>query len=468
MTGRPPADPSTGVSRDLERRLGTIDAAAVVVSNVIGSGILLMPAIVARMTPDYWALMSVWLVGGLLAFAGAMAYAELATMRPRAGGEYVYLRAAYGPLPAFLTGWTSFVAGFSGAIAAAAVGLAGFLGAWVPVLGDQTPWFALSLGALSMTVSSQNLAAVSIIGVFSLVHAVGLGPGRIVQNTLAAIKVLGLAAFAVAGLTWGHPPPVTEVQTAATGEGVTIGGWLLALVPVMFSYSGWNAAAYVAEEIRDPSRRLPRALALGTTIVVIVYLAMNAFYLHVLPMAILKSLELRVIDAAAERLFAGAASGALTGLSVLITAGTISAMVFAGPRVYYAMARDGLFLHAAARVDPRWRTPVVSIAAQGVWSSILVLSGTFSQLASYTGFAIVLFAGVAVAGLFVLRWREPDAPRPFRAWGYPLAPALFTAMSAAMVVNAVWRDPGPSAAGLVVIGCGVPIYFLLHRRSAAS
>jgi APA family basic amino acid/polyamine antiporter len=468
MSGRAAADPPTGVRPDLERRLGTIDAAAVVVSNVIGSGILLMPAIVARMAPEYWALMSVWLAGGLLAFAGAMAYAELATMRPRAGGEYVYLRAAYGPLPAFLTGWTSFVAGFSGAIAAAAVGLAGFLGSAVPVLADRTPWFSLSLGVLSLTISPQNLAAVTIIATLSLVHAVGLGPGRIVQNTLAAIKVLGLGAFALAGLMWGHPPPASTAPAAMAGDGVTMGGWLLALVPVMFSYSGWNAAAYVAEEIREPSRRLPRSLALGTTVVVVVYLAMNAFYLHVLPMAMLKALELRVIDAAAERLFAGAAAGAITGLSVLITAGTISAMVFAGPRVYYAMARDGLFLPAAARVHPRWRTPVVSIAAQAVWSSILVLSGTFSQLASYTGFALVLFSGIAVAGLFVLRWREPDAPRPFRAWGYPLAPALFTVMSAAMVVNAVWRDPGPSAAGLLVIGCGVPIYFLLRGRSAAS
>ena len=176
-------------------------------SNVIGSGILLMPAIVARLAPDYWALMAVWLAGGLLAFAGAMAYAELATMRPRAGGEYVYLRAAYGPLPAFLTGWTSFVAGFSGAIAAAAVGLAGFLGRFVPVFGDQTPWFSLPLGPLALTISPQNLAAIAIIAIFSGVHALGLGPGRVVQNTLAAIKVLGLAAFAMAGLTWGHPPP---------------------------------------------------------------------------------------------------------------------------------------------------------------------------------------------------------------------------------------------------------------------
>ncbi|MEO5823213.1 MAG: amino acid permease [Vicinamibacteraceae bacterium] len=467
MTGRAPADPSHGDRPDLERRLGTTDAAAVVVSNVIGSGILIVPAIVARLAPDPWALMSAWLAGGLLAFAGAMAYAELATMRPRAGGEYVYLRAAYGPLPAFLTGWTSFVAGFSGAIAAAAVGLAGFLGAVVPALGDSTPWFSLPLGVVSLTLSPQNLAAVAIIAIFSLVHAVGIGPGRFVQNTLAAIKVLGLVTFAIAGLTWGHPAPaVAPVAANPAGEGVTISGWLLALVPVMFSYSGWNAAAYVSEEIREPSKRLPRALALGTAIVVVVYLAMNAVYLYALPITTLAGLELRVIDAAADQLFGGAAAGALTLLSVLITAGTISAMVFAGPRVYYAMARDGLFVPAAAVVHPRWRTPVAAIAAQGLWSAVLVLSGTFSQLVSYTGFAIVLFAGIAVAALFVLRRREPDAPRPFRAWGYPLAPALFTVMSAVMVVNAVWRDPGPSAAGLVVIGCGIPIYFVLRSRSA--
>jgi len=466
MTGRP-GPPSTAApepSPDLERKLGTIDAAAVVVSNVIGSGILMVPAIVAGYAPSAPALLSAWLVGGMLAFAGAMAYAELATMRPRAGGEYVYLRAAYGPLPAFLTGWTSFIAGFAGAIAAAAVGLAAFLGRLVPFAGDDRPWGLLPLGPITLTISPQSLVAIAVIVVFSAVHAVGLGPGRIVQNTLAAIKVLGLMAFALAGLTWGHPPPAPAA--AAAMPQVTLGGWLLALVPVMFGYSGWNAAAYVAEEIRDPARRLPRALALGTAIVVVVYVAMNAVYLYALPVAEMASLRVRVVDAAADRLFGGAAAGALTLLSMLITAGTISAMVFAGPRVYYAMARDGLFVPAAARVHPRWRTPVVSIVAQGFWSALLVLSGTFNQLVTYTGFAVVLFAGIAVAALFVLRWREPDAPRPFRAWGYPLAPALFTVMSAAMVVNAVWRDPGPSAAGLVLIACGIPIYFGLRARGA--
>ena len=469
MTGPPAGSaPPASPPPDLDRRLGTLDAAAVVVSNVIGSGILFVPAIVALYVPSAWGMLSAWLAGGLLAFAGAMAYAELATMRPKAGGEYVYLRAAYGPLPAFLTGWTSFVAGFSGAIAAAAVALAAFLGRWVPFAGDARAWASVDLGPLTLSLSPQTLVAILVIVVFSAVHAVGLGPGRVVQNTLAAIKVLGLCAFAIAGLTWGDPPPPPAAAAPAVEGGITVGGWLLALVPVMFGYSGWNAAAYVAEEIRDPGQRLPRALAIGTAIVVVVYLAMNAVYLYAIPVAEMARIEVRIVDVAASRLFADAAAGALTLLSMLITAGTISAMVFAGPRVYYAMARDGLFVPAAGRVHPTWRTPVVSIAAQGAWSALLVLSGTFNQLVNYTGFAVVLFAGIAVAAVFVLRWREPDAPRPFRAWGYPIAPALFTVMSAAMLVNAVHREPGPALAGLIVIACGVPIYLLLRRRNAVA
>jgi basic amino acid/polyamine antiporter, APA family len=466
MTGRPgPPPTSAAPSPDLDRRLGTIDAAAVVVSNVIGSGILIVPAIVARLAPDPWALLSVWFAGGVLALAGAMAYAELATMLPRAGGEYVYLRAAYGPLTAFLTGWTSFIAGFSGAIAVAAVGLAGYLGRFIPIAGDSTVWVALPLGPLTLTVTPQNLVAITVIAVFSAVHAFGVGPGRLVQNTLAAIKILGLVAFAVAGFAWGRP--AHAVPDAPTAESaITAGGWLIALVPVMFSYSGWNAAAYVTEEIRDPGRRVPRALAIGTALVVVVYLAMNLVYLHALPIATLRRLNVRVIDAAADSLFAGAAADAITVLSLLITAGTISAMVFAGPRVYYAMARDGLFVPAAARVHPRWRTPATAILAQAAWSALLVVSGTFEQLVNYTGFSIMLFSGIAVAAVFVLRRRQPDAPRPFRAWGYPLAPAIFTIVSAVTVVNAVWREPGPAAAGLVLIACGIPLYFGLRGRES--
>ncbi len=448
----------------LDRRLGALDAAAVVVSNVIGSGILILPAIVAQMAPNPWALMGVWAVGGLLAFAGAMAYAELAALRPRAGGEYVYLREAFGPLPAFLTGWTSFVAGFSGAIAASAVGLAGYLGRFFPAAGDATPFLTIPLGVLTLTLSPQSMVALAGIAGLSLVHVLGLGPGRLVQNALAAVKILGLMAFVAAGFAWGRG----SAAHFATGSGeIVAGSLLLALVPVMFAYSGWNAAAYIAEEVRDPGRNVPRALGLGTAAVIVVYLAMIAVYLYAIPIDALRGLEMRVVDAAADRLFGPAAGDALTVVTAVIVAGSISAMVFAGPRVYYAMARDGLFLPRAARVHPRWHTPAFAIIAQGVWSGLLVLSGTFNELVNYTGFAVVLFAGIAVTALFFLRRRHPDEPRPFRAWGYPLAPGIFALFCFVMVANAIWREPGTSAAGLLIIGLGIPLFFLMNRRSRA-
>jgi APA family basic amino acid/polyamine antiporter len=454
-----PAPPPRAV---LDRRLGPADAAAVVVSNVIGSGILITPAFIAASAPNATALLGAWLVGGLLAFAGAMAYAELAALRPRAGGEYVYLREAFGPLAAFLTGWTSFVAGFSGAIAASAVGLAGYLGRFFPAAGDTTPLLSLPLGVASLTVSRQALVALAAIGLLSWVHVRGLGPGRIVQNALAVGKVLLLTGFVAAGLSVGEG----SAEHFGGGPTATAAGFLVALIPVMFSYSGWNAAAYVAEEIRDPGRNVPLALALGTGAVVLVYLLLNVLYVYAMPVPELVGLKVRVVDAAADRLFGAQAGNALALVTILIVAGSISAMVFAGPRVYFAMARDGLFLERAAHVHPRYRTPAFSIAAQGAWSGVLVLTGTFGQLVDYTGFAVVLFAGVAVAGLFVLRHREPHAERPFRALGYPLAPGIFVVASAAIVLNAFVANPGPSTAGVALILAGLPVYWYFRRGSA--
>lgn len=449
----------------LERRLGPADAAAVVVSNVIGSGILILPAVVAIIAPNPLAMLGIWALGGLLAFAGAMAYAELAALRPRAGGEYVYLREAFGPLAGFLTGWTSFVAGFSGAIAASAVSLSGYLGRFFPIAGDNTPIVSLPLGIITLSLSPQKLLALVAIFGLSLIHMLGLGPGRVVQNALAVIKTLALLVFVAAGLTWGNG---SFDHFTTGGEAVPPSGWLLALIPVMFSYSGWNAAAYIAEEIRDPGRNVPRALALGTACVVLVYLAMNVVYIYALPLAEMRNMSMRVVDIAADRLFGQTAGNMMALVTLLIAAGSISAMVFAGPRVYYAMARDGLFLPGAARVHPNWRTPAGAIMAQGVWSGVLVISGTFDQLALYTGFAVVLFATVAVSALFVLRRRFPNEPRPFRAWGYPLAPSLFVIIGWASVFNAIWREPGPSGAGLLIIAAGIPLYYLLKGRFARA
>jgi APA family basic amino acid/polyamine antiporter len=259
---------------------------------------------------------------------------------------------------------------------------------------------------------------------------------------------------------------------------VAAGSWLLALIPVMFTYSGWNAAAYMAEEIRDPGRNVPLALGVGTIAVIGIYLLLNTLYLYVMPVGELAAVQGSVLDVVAEKLLGVQAGDIMGVVSIISLAATISAMTFAGPRVYYAMARDGVFFQAAARVHPRFKTPAASIVAQALWATVLILTGSLDKLTKYVGFAITLFAGIAVAAVFVLRAREPEAPRPFKAWGYPAGPAIFVVASVLILGNALWNDLarpimtgtnwGPSAAGLIVIGLGVPVYYLFTRRRAVG
>jgi APA family basic amino acid/polyamine antiporter len=460
----PSTTPASSIPASLERRLGPLDAAAIVVSNVIGGGIFFVPVIVAQMVPHGAAMLWMWLLGGALAFAGAMAYAELSAVRPRAGGEYVYLREAFGPLAAFLTGWTSFVAGFSGAIAANAVAVADNVGRFIPAAAQTTPLLSLPLPGLALVVSPKSLVALTTIAVLSFIHIRGLGPGRVVQNLLAAVKAGALIAIIALGFALGKGHGAAE--STALVVGVPVSGLLLALVPIMFTYSGWNAATYVAEEVRNPGRNVPLALGLGTIAVIIIYLGLNALYLHVLPVSELAAMPGgRLLDVVGERLFGVGAGHAIAMFTIVSLCASISAMTLAGPRVYYAMARDGLFLPAASTVHSRFRTPAVAIVAQALWSAVLVSSASLSQLVSYTGFAVVLFSAVAVSALFVLRRREPDAPRPFRAWGYPWAPAIFVIASAAMMVNEIIRNGATALAGLAVILLGVPVYFIFARRA---
>jgi len=449
------------VSSALERRLGPLDAAALIVSNVIGGGILFTPPQVAALVPDAWLFLSTWIAGGALAFAGAMAYAELAALRPRAGGEYVYLREAFGEGAAFLTGWTSFVAGFSGAIATSAVVMVFYLGRFAPALAGG-PWLVVPIvpGAVVLTISPQTLTAVAIIAAMASLHRRGLGPGRVVGNLLASLKVTAFALFIAVGFAWGSGTVAHLSERAAVGAG----SWLLALIPVMFTYSGWNAAAYVAEEIRDPGRNVPRALALGTAAVVLIYVLMNALYLYVIPARELAAVDRSVLDIIADRLLGSYAGNIMGVVSIISLAASISAMTLAGPRVYYSMGRDGLFFRRTGIVHPRYRTPSSSIIAQAAWSSLLVLTATADALVTYTGFAIVLFSGMAVVALFVLRRRMPDAPRPFRAWGYPLAPAIYAVASFAILVNGLYRAPGATGAGALIIAAGLPMYFLFRRQ----
>ena len=469
----PVAEPPPPASQPtLERRLGPLDAAAIIVSNVIGGGILFTPPQVAASVPSPWWFLSTWAVGGALAFAGAMAYAELAALRPRAGGEYVYLRAAFGRVAAFLTGWTSFIAGFSGAIAATSVILAAYVGRFIPAANDATPLFVVPLPFVPLTFSRRAAMALCAIGLMTWIHVRGVGPGRFITNLLASLKVSALLIFIALGLTIGAGSGSNLVQAAGPVAG---SAWLLALIPVMFTYSGWNAAAYVAEEIRDPGRNVPRALAIGTLAVVTIYVLLNLLFLYVMPVGQLAAVKGSVLDVVADRLLGPRAGDIMAVVSIVSIAASISAMVFAGPRVYYAMARDGVFFKSAARIHPRFHTPAVSIVGQSIWSGLLVLSGSADTLTTYTGFSVVLFAGVAVLSLFVLRLREPDAPRPFKAIGFPVAPAIFALASALIVCNALYSDLvvpirhgtawGPAAAGLIVIGLGLPVYLVFRRRS---
>ena len=446
----------------LERRLSPFDAAAIIVANVIGGGILFRSPAVAAAIPDpVWFLVA-WAAGGVLAFMGAMAYAELAALRPKAGGEYVYLREAYGPLAGFLTGWTSFVAGFSGAIAASAVFFIVTLDRFVPGIanGDALLAIPIPLTPIAFTFSIHTLTASALIVVFAIIHILGVGPGRAASNALTTLKILAFVLFIVFGLSAGTGSPA---NLTASGGTVTLTGWMFAMIPVMFTYSGWNAASYMAEEIRDPGRNVPRALILGTVGVVIIYLFINVLYLYVIPIAELGATQGSVLDVVADRLLGQRAGNIMAGVALVSLAAGINAWTFAGPRVYFAMARDGVFFKSAARVHPKYKTPAASIVAQAVFSILLVLTGSLDSIANYVGFAITLFAGTAVAAIFVLRAREPQAPRPYRAWGYPVTPAIFVFVSAAIVLNALYTDPVVTGTGAAIILAGIPLYFYFRR-----
>ena len=459
---------TTTTEQVLERRLGPFDAAAIIVANVIGGGILFRSPAVASALPDATWFLLAWFAGGVLAFMGAMAYAELATMRPKAGGEYVYLREAFGPLAGFLTGWTSFVAGFSGAMAASAIFLIVTLNRFIPGIANSTPLLAIPIPFTSnaVTFSIHTLMASAVVIVAALIHIRGVGPGRAASNVLTTLKILSLVVFIGFGFAAGTGSRSNLTESAGP---VTFTSFLSAFIPVMFTYSGWNAAAYMAEEIRDPGRNVPRSLLMGTLAVIAVYVLLNALYLYVIPVRELAGLGGKsVLDVVGDRLLGERAGDIMAIVASISLAAGINAWTFAGPRVYFAMARDNAFFKSAGRVHPTYKTPAASIVAQAVLAIVLILTGSLDSIANYVGFAITLFAGTAVAAVFVLRAREPNAARPFKAFGYPWTPGLFVLVSAAIVANAFYSDTRASVLGTLIILAGIPVYLFFTRRRRES
>ncbi|MEW6268730.1 MAG: APC family permease [Thermodesulfobacteriota bacterium] len=434
----------------LERTLSLTDATLLVVSSVIGVGIFLTPGVVAANLPHPGLFLLAWALGGLLSLAGALANAELGAMYPHAGGDYVYLREAYHPAAGFLIGWLSFFVIYAGTVATLAIGFAEGLG----------PFFDLG------TTGKVGIA-VALTAATSWINYVGVRPGALVNNLSAALKVATLGGLGVVG--WLFAPqlaPGAGAESFPPGE-ASVAGFGLAMSPVLFSYLGWNASVYVASEIRTPQRNLPRSLFLGLGVCTSLYLLLNALYLHALPMEVFAG-EPRAGEAAAVALF-GPLGGTIVALLILLSVlGCLNATILVGPRIAYAMALDGLFFAGSERVHDRFRTPHVAIVVQAATAIALVLVlQRFPRVLDYTTFAIVLATIADTSALYALRWRRPEMPRSYRAWGYPVVPALYLAANVAIAVAMLWGRPLESAVALLVTASGLPFLAFFARRAAS-
>ena len=443
----------------LKREIGLLSAMVVVVANMVGSGIFTTSGFIVGQLGSAWMLLACWAVGGLFALAGALCYGELGAMLPRAGGEYAYLRHAFGPAPAFLSGWVSLVVGFSAPIGAAAIAFATyFLGS-----GGE-PWLVLEFGGHRwFSISGVTLLACAVVVVFSIVHSHSLRLGTRVQNLLTLFKLAVIVVFAVGGMLYGEGDWRHLGATPDGGAG-GLGAFAVALIFVSFAYSGWNAAAYLGGEIRHPGRNLPLALMAGTGLVIVLYLALNLVYIYALPAASMQG-TLEVGTAAATALF-GPAVGRVFGLVIALgLLSVLSAMIMAGPRVYYAMARDGLFFRRFAAVNETRRTPVASIRLQAVIAIAMILCAAYDTLLIYIGFTLSLTAMATVAGLFWLRRKAPRMPRPYRTFGYPLTPAFFIAGNLWIVWHTAASRPLVVGCGLATIAIGWGLYTWFNENS---
>lgn len=456
-SGGASAGTAPAMAKQLRRTFQVRDGVALIISNVVGAGVFTTIASISQLVPRPGVMLALWILGGGLALAGALSYAQLARRWPAAGGEYIYLTNAYGPTAGFLSGWTSLIAGFSGAVAFAAVAFASYLGQYFPTLASDHTLFSFGFYVGAFTVSPRALTAAAVILIFALLHACNLGAGKLAQNALAILIVSIVVLFCVAGFFTGKG---SWSNFHAAAVPLRPMNWLLALIPIMFSYSGWNAAAYISEEMHDTERNIGRALLTGTAIIIVLYGVLNVLYVYAVPMAEMQTAH-NIGSVAAHSLF-GVGQNFLTPAILVALLGSISAMSIAGPRVYFAMSRDGAFIPTFSRINPRFGTPVLAIALQGVWSILLVMVGGFDQILMYTGFMILLSSGAAVAGLFVVRRHElrQDA----KVWLQMLAPAVFVAVCAAIVINSIWGAPKTSLVGCFLIIAGLPIFYLSRKR----
>jgi APA family basic amino acid/polyamine antiporter len=452
--------------------LGLLDGTMIVAGSMIGSGIFIVSADIARQVGSPGWLLVVWLITGLLTLTAALSYGELAAMMPKAGGQYVYLREAYGRPLAFLYGWTLFLVIQCGTIAAVAVAFAKFLGVLVPAVTAQ-PF--LSLGPLGISI--QQLVAIAVVAGLTAVNLNGLKAGTAIQNVFTIAKLGALFALIALGLALGHAggeyvvepdfwQPIVKGETLAPLALLTVIG--TAMVGSLFSSDAWNNVTFTAGEMKNPQRNLPLSLALGTLIVTGLYLLANLAFFNALHFVeIQQAAQDRVGTAAAQALL-GPVGGTLMAIAIMVsTFGCVNGIVLAGARVYYAMARDGLFFKPAGRLSDKG-VPAWALVIQAVWASLLTLSGTYGNLLDYVIFAALLFYVLTIGAIFVLRKQRPEAERPYKAIGYPVVPALYMLLASALMVDLLIFKPNYTWPGLGIVLAGLPVYWWWGRKTPAE
>jgi APA family basic amino acid/polyamine antiporter len=434
---------------ELPRVLGLVSIVGIVIGTMIGSGIFINPAKVAKDVGTPGLILAVWILGGILSFFGALAVAELGTMFTRAGGIYVYLREAYGPLVAFLFGWALLLVIESGTIATLAVGFSSkYLTYFFDLSGLQT-----------------RLIAIVLIAVLALVNILGVRKGAYLMNFLTAIKFVALIAVCTLIFIFakGSTGNFFAAGPATAAGGGLLGRFGLALVAVLWAYKGWETGTYSAGEIRDPQKKLPLGLFIGTLAVLSLYVLANLAYLYVFPAGRMAASGRIAADVMAV-VFGPAGAAAIAVIILLSMTGTANGHIMTSSRVFYAMARDGLFFQGIAKIHPRYLTPHLSIIMLASWAAVLSLSGTFEQLFSYVIFGFWIFMGLTVAGVIILRRKRPDLTRPYKTWGYPVTPVLFILSSVFLTVNSLIQNFWNSFFGLTLIALGIPVFFIWQNR----
>jgi basic amino acid/polyamine antiporter, APA family len=508
----PISDPSKPAEAPrLAQTLGLFSSTAIVIGSMIGSGIYIVDADIARGTSSPALYLGAWVVTGILTLIGALSYGELAAMMPKAGGQYVYLRESLGPLWGFLFGWTLFLVIQTGTIAAVCVAFGKFLGVFFPAVST-THWLwhiahvpawrvgPMVLGNMEIGVSTANLAGIVIVILLAIVNIFGVGLGAMIQNIFTSAKAIALGALILLAFTIGRTAEAWQANFAG-GAFWKNAGWsamhpvqvgvggplvlvnlvvILAVVQVgsLFSADAWNNITFTAGEVKNPKRNLPLSLILGTGFVLTVYFLVSLSYLLVLPLhgdangatvatrGIQYASEDRVATAALGQIFHTGGAWLMAGAILISTFGCANGMTLAGARVFYAMSKDGLFFKSVGKLHPRYKTPVAGLMIQAVWTVILCVSGSYGQLLDYIIFAELVFYILTIVGLFVLRFKQPNAARPYKAWGYPVLPALYIVLAAWICIVLLRYKPQYTWPGLVLVLLGIPVYLFWSRRQA--